>query len=150
MPREKEEVVSSKRFWLTCVVVWVVYQILSYLIHGMWLQGDYAATADLWRPMEEMESKRWIMFVTSAVFSVIFSYIFVKGREGKGWMEGVRFGALIGLFVSLPMAYDTYTVMPIPYDLALKWFLSGMVASIVLGVVAALVYKPEGTAPGMS
>jgi hypothetical protein len=40
-------------------------------------------------------------------------------------------------------AWDAYVVYPIPHTLALKWFVSGMVVWTALGVVMALVYKPE-------
>jgi len=33
-------------------------------------------------------------------------------------------------------------IYPIPYSLALKWFLSGLAVCVVLGIVAAAVYKP--------
>lgn len=32
------------------------------------------------------------------VITAIFCYIFVKGRDGDGWQEGLRYGVLIGLF----------------------------------------------------
>ena len=43
-----------KRNLLAIVAVFVVWSILDYLIHGMLLQSSYEATANLWRPMEEM------------------------------------------------------------------------------------------------
>lgn len=133
----------GKRFWMTFVAVYVVYQVLGYLIHQVWLAPTYAATASLWRPEAEMQSKMWIMFVTSAVWSFVFTFIFARGYEGKGVGEGVRYGLLIGLFTALPMAYDNYVVLPIPYELALKWFLAGTAASIVLGIVASLIYRRD-------
>jgi hypothetical protein len=57
-------------------------------------------------------------------------------------MEGLRFGLIIGLFVSIPMAYGTYMIIPIPYYLALEWFFYGTAQAILLGAVAAAVYKP--------
>ena len=37
-------------------------------------------------------------------------------------------------------AYATY---PIPLDLALKWFVSGLPMSMILGVLASLVYRGD-------
>jgi len=134
---------NKQRFALACIAVYVVYQILGYLIHQVWLAPTYASLAHVWRPEAEMMSKMWIMFVTSAVFSVLFCYIFVRGHQSRGLGEGLRYGLIIGLFYSIPQAYDAYVVYPIPYTLALKWFLSGVVLCMILGVVAALVYKPK-------
>ena len=43
-----------KRNLLAIIAVFVVWSILDFLIHGMLLQSSYEATANLWRPMEEM------------------------------------------------------------------------------------------------
>ncbi len=136
--------INWKKLWITVVVVYVVNQVLHFLIHAMWLGETYASLSDIWRPEAEMMAKQWIMFVTAAVYCFFFVYLFAKGCEGKGLGEGVRYGVIIGLFVGVFSAYDWYVILPIPYSLALKWFLSGMVASIVMGVVAALLYKPTG------
>jgi energy-converting hydrogenase Eha subunit A len=120
--------------------VYLVSQVLEYLIHGVWLQSTYLSLKQIWRP--DMDSKMWIMWVVGFIVSFVFAYIFAKGYEGRGIMEGVRFGAVVGLLTALPSAYTTYAIFPIPYSLALSWFLAGMVEAIVLGIVAALVYKP--------
>jgi hypothetical protein len=75
----------------------------------------------------------------------VFTYIFTKGYQGRGIMEGLRFGLVIGLFVSIPMAYGTYMIIPVPYYLALEWFLYGTAQAILLGAVAAAVYKPSAS-----
>jgi len=131
---------------ISFVATYVVYQILGYLIHQVWLSDTYASLAAVWRPEAEMMSKMWVMYVTSAFFCFFFCYIFVRGYENRGLGEGFRFGAIIGLFYALPQAYDAYVVYPIPYSLALRWFLSGLVVSIILGSVVAIVYKPRAAA----
>ncbi len=55
----------------------------------------------------------------------------------------MRYGAIIGLFYALPQSYDMFVIYPVPYSLALKWFLSGMLVSIVCGIVVALIYQPD-------
>ena len=130
---------NLKRYIAASLAVFVGSQVLEYLIHGVMLQSLYAATKQLWRP--DMDSKMWIMHVVGFITSFLFVYIFAKGYEGKGIMEGFRFGLIIGLFTSLPMGYGTYAVMPIPYELAFKWFLYGTAETIVLGIIAALIYR---------
>lgn len=132
---------NPSRFALGCLAVYAAYQILGFLIHQVWLGPSYAALARVWRPEEELMSKTWIRFLTSAVWAVGFCYLFVRGYQDRGIAEGVRFGAAIGLFYAIPQAYDTYAIFPIPYLLALQWFLSGLLVSILLGIVAAAVYR---------
>ena len=133
---------NVKRFALSCVAVYIVNQILGFLIHEVWLGETYRSLADVWRPEAEMKSMMWVMFLTSAVWSIIFCYVFVKGYEGRGPMEGVRYGLLMGLFFGIPFCYESYVIYPVPLSLAHKWFITTIALTIISGVIAALVYKP--------
>ena len=137
---------NTKKWVIASLVIFVVDQLLSYLIHGVILSGAYEATAHLWRPMEEMNRMMWMMWISGLVWSFLFVYIFAKGYEGKGIMEGVRFGLLIGVFFSLPMSIGTYASMPITTTIALGWFFLGVIEITILGVLAALLYKPAAAA----
>jgi len=137
--------VNVKRYFIAVLCVCVASQVVEYLIHGLILASAYEATSELWRP--DMDSYTWVFSVVGLVWSVLFVYIFIKGYEGRGIMEGVRYGFLIGLFVGFPMAYGSYAMMPMPYSLALQWFLYTVVECVVLGVVAAAVYRPKPSAP---
>lgn len=132
-----------KKLLIPFIAVYVTAQVMGYLIHQVWLSPIYGSLADVWRPEADMMSKTWIMFITAAFYCFFFVYVFARGHEGKGIGEGVRYGIIIGLFFGVVQSYDWYVILPIPYSLALKWFLAGMVQTIVMGVVAALTYKPE-------
>ncbi len=137
---------NTKRLLMSFVATYIVYQILGYLIHEVWLADTYASLAAVWRPEAEMTSKMWVFFVTSAFFCFFFCYIFARGYENKGLGEGLRFGVIITLFYTLPVVYDSYVIYPIPYSLVLQWLFSGLVVSIILGIVVAMVYKPRTAA----
>lgn len=132
-----------KRLGLATAAVFVVDQILDFLIHQILLEDAYLATASLWRADEDMMSKMWIMAAVSLLWSGIFVYLFGKFRRRPGLGEGLNFGLCVGLFVAAPMAYGTYTVMPVPHSLALSWFVYGVLQIVVCGAVAALTYKPS-------
>jgi hypothetical protein len=134
---------NVKRFVYASVLVFLLGQVLGYLIHGVILAPAYLATEKLWRPQAEMMSNMWIMWVTGLITAVLFVFIFVKGYEGKGVQEGLRFGFLIGVLMSLPAAYDTYAMLPIPYSMAVRWFLCGTLAWMFMGALAAIVYRPK-------
>jgi len=138
---------NFKRYIAASLTVYVVSRALGFLIHGVILAPTYQSIKGVWRP--DMTSKLWIEWVDGFLISFLFTYIFTKGYEGKGIMEGVRFGFIVGLLLSIPIAYGTYMIIPIPYYLALQWFLYGTAQSMVFGAVAAAVYKPAGVpAPG--
>jgi len=65
----------------------------------------------LWRP--DMESKIWLMYVFGAFVALLFTFIFVKGREGKGLAEGVRYGLIMWMFVTVPMNVAWWVMLPI-------------------------------------
>jgi hypothetical protein len=133
---------NTKKWVITSVVVFIAAQILEFIIHYLILGGTYQATSHLWRPEAEMNQMMWMMWLTGLIWAFLFVYIFAKGYEGRGIMEGVRFGLLIGLFYSLPMSLGSYVTIPMPFSLALNWFIFGMIEIVVLGVLAALIYKP--------
>ena len=136
----------NKTFWIGFVAVFVVAQIIGFLVHGLWLQGTYEALAAAFRPQTEISSMMWVMFLSSAVYLFLFCLIFTKGYEGKGIGEGIRYGLLIGLFFSIPMAVDQFIVYPITAELAAIWFITGVINFTILGAVFAAIYKPTNAA----
>ena len=133
----------NKKFWLGFVGVFVAMEIMNMLINGMLLMSDYQATQNIWRP--NMMSYMWVYHVLMLCGAFFFTFIFSRGYEGKGIFEGVRYGLYIGIWISMGMAYGTFAMIPIPYSLAIKWFLSGIVQYVVMGIVVAMVYgKKQG------
>jgi len=138
----EEDGMNVKRFALSCVAVYVVYQVLGFLIHQIWLSPTYMALSEVWRPMPEMMSKMWIMWLTSALWTVLFCYIYTRGHEGGGVMEGVRYGLLMGIFLGIPFSYESHVIYPIPMSLAHMWVIATLIVAVACGVVLALVYRP--------
>ncbi len=133
----------NKRFWMAFVACWVVGQVLGYLIHGLWLSDTYKSLADVWRPESEMQSMMWVMMLTAAVLVFAFCYIFTKGYEGKGVMEGVRYGLWIALLCAIPQAFDSFVIYPIPLSLSVKWAVAGVAYFVILGAILASIYKRD-------
>ena len=137
----------NKKLWVGFLAVFFGTVLTNFLIHQLLLGELYrsAAMANMMRP--EAQSMLWVHFVTAAFSSYFFTLIFSKGYMGTGIGEGIRFGLYVGMMMSIPMAYDTYAEMPIPYSLALQWFIYGVIQYIILGVVVAMVFgsKPKGS-----
>lgn len=131
----------TKKFWIGFILVFLVMSIWQFVVNMTVLQADYQATSQLWRPMEEM--KFGLFYVVYLVISFFFTLMFSRGYEGKGIQEGVKYGFYVGMIMATSMAYGTYGSMPIPYSLALKWFLFGLAQYIVLGIIVAAVYGRE-------
>ena len=139
---------NLKRFWIAFVVVLILLFVTDWIVHGEILMSAYESEGvkEAFRPAEEMQSNMWIMWVMYLVWSFFFVFIFVKGYENKGIIEGIKYGIYIGLFYSLVSAYGNYAVYPIPYSLAFQWFVFGLVQAVIFGIAAALIYKPKSAA----
>ncbi|MFH1248115.1 MAG: hypothetical protein V1490_03075 [Candidatus Omnitrophota bacterium] len=131
---------NTKKMVLASIAVFIAFEVMDYIIHGVILFSVYARLAQVWRP--DMMSKMWLMYLSTLVMSIMFVYIFIKGYENKGIAEGVRFGIVAGLFMNFIGMFGQYVMYPIPASLALQWFIYGMIEFIIAGVVAAIVYKP--------
>src|SRR5258708_3221814 len=130
----------GKKLWLGFIAAFFVMMLTNFIIHQVLLGSLYQSPsmAGLMRPLGE--SMLWIHFVTAAVASFFFTLIYSKGNEGKGIGEGARYGFYVGMLMSVPMAYDTYAEMPIPYSLALQWFIYGVIQFVLMGVTVAMVF----------
>lgn len=138
----------KRRFWIGFVAVFITLQVLDGIVNFFILDSMYRTIAHLMRPEGEM--KLWILPVTGLFFSFLFTFIFSKGFEGKGLLEGTRYGLYIGLMVALPMAYGAYAMMPIPYSLALQWFIYGTLEFMIAGIVLALIFRTKEEPPPSS
>ena len=134
---------NNKTFWIGLIVIFVVMQLIGYLVHEVWLDETYRGLVDVFRVEEEMMSMMWMMMSSSIIYLFLFCYIFTKGYEGKGVAEGARYGLLMGLFIAIPMTVDNYVVYPVPGNLALHWFLAGVASYIIAGAIFAAIYKPS-------
>ncbi len=137
-----------KRLWLTALLVYIVLVITELIIHVGILGGYYSRMmadsvyGNVFRSDAEMAKYMWVMYVTGAVYSFFFAFIFAKGYEDRGIAEGIRYGIYIGLFFIYVGAFNEFVIFRMPYGLAWIWIIAGLVQSVILGIVAALVYKP--------
>ncbi len=132
---------NIKRYVLASIAVFIAFQLMDFVIHGPILGSYYMKMTSLWRP--EMMSLMWIMWCTGLVLSFLFVYIFHKGYEGKGILEGIRFGVIIGFLMNFVSAFNQFVIYPLPLDLTLLWFVFGMAEFIVAGIIVSLIYRQK-------
>jgi hypothetical protein len=131
----------AKRAILAVLAAFIVWSILDYLIHGLFLQSTYEATASLWRPMDQM--KMGLMYLVTLVFTTCFVaiYGFLVSRKSIG--SGIKYGVLFGLAIGISMGFGTYSYMPIPLALAWSWFFGSLIEAIVAGAIVGAILKPS-------
>ena len=135
-----------KRFLVASLVTYVVVQAMDFVINEVFMKSANESLKSLWRP--DMMSRIWVMYAFGAVVALLFTYIFVKGREGKGISEGVRYGIIIWLFVGVPMSLSMWVLLPIPFRIIFQGMLFSLLEMLIAGILVAVIYKP--LAPGKS
>ena len=133
-----------KRFFTASLAIFVVGSAWGYVVDNFILRSEYESLRNLWR--SDITSKMWVTYTISLLISLMFTYIFIKGREGRGILEGVRFGIVIWLFAVVPWHHFVWVMFPIPYSLIIKWTLYDLVTVLVAGILVAVIYKPTQVA----
>jgi len=129
-----------KRFFVAGFVTLVAVQAMDFIINEVFMKSANESLKSLWRP--DMMSKVWVMYVLGVILAFLFTYIFIKGREGKGIAEGVRFGLIIWLFTIVPMNLSMWVMLPIPFIIVVRWTLFGLLEMLIAGILVAVIYRP--------
>jgi hypothetical protein len=129
----------AKRTIWTVLAVFIAWSILDFILHGMLLRPTYEATANLWRPMDQMNMP--LMYLVTFVFTTCFVLIYGHLVGQKSLISGIRFGALFGLATGISMGFGSYSFMPIPLTLAWSWFIGSWIEAIVAGAIAGAMIK---------
>jgi hypothetical protein len=130
---------NAKKILLGTLVVFLAWAAMDFVIHGVILQAQYASSPTLFRPRNEM--KMVLMYFTVLVSALMFVYIYGRFFALKCLRTGFTYGLCWGLAYGMGMGYGTYSSMPIPYFLALGWFLGTVVEMIVAGLLVGAMLK---------
>ena len=128
-----------KRMLIAVIAIFVAWSAVDFVIHGVILRPSYAATAPLWRPMSEMKTS--LLYLSVFIAALTFTVIYSRFVSRKGILAGLQYGFLFGLGTGVSMGYGSYSVMPIPYHMALTWFLGTLVEATIGGVILGAVIR---------
>ena len=129
---------NTKRLILAVVAVFLGVWATNFLIHGVWLKSDYAASMTLWRSEQEM-GRHFLpllggQFLASLMFVLIWAHADIKTLS-----RACAFGLCMGL-AKESTTLILYAVQPFPGELAAKWFIAGAILAALMGIVAFLTY----------
>ena len=128
-----------KKTVIATIAVFFTYTILDFIIHNVLLAESYGATAELWRPVEEM--KMGIMSLVTFVAALTLVLVYAKLVQPKSLAAGCTLGLLFGIGAGISMGFGTYSVMPLPVNLAWAWMLGTIVEGVAAGAVVASIVK---------
>src|SRR3954466_13924241 len=87
---------NPKRLLLAFVVVFVGVFAMEYLVHGIWLKGDYEATMNLWRPKDDMRKHFPFLLAGQALVPVMLVLIWAHA-DIRTLARGCAFGLCMEL-----------------------------------------------------
>jgi hypothetical protein len=128
-----------KKTLIATVVVFLAWEVLDFMIHGVILHGAYAATPSLWRPLAEI--KMPLLYLTVFAGALCFCTIYAKWIHPRGLPTALLFGLWFGVAKGVGMGFGMYAVSPIPYGMAFTWFLGTTVEGAVAGLLAAALIR---------
>jgi hypothetical protein len=137
------------RVILAGIAGWVAYFVCGGLISGGLIANEYKPYEGVYRSREAIMSYFPMGIAATLIAIIILAAIYAKGYEGgSGALEGLRFGALIGVFVVFAVVADEYVTLNIGARLALFMAVGRFIGWLVTGLAIGLVYKPTKEATG--
>ena len=134
----------NKKFVVAWVVVFVVWMLGSFIVHGVLLHDDYLKLSSLFRP--EADGKQYFPLMTLAhvILAGALVWVYARGVEAKPWLaQGIRFGVVIALLTVIPTYIIYYVVQPMPGMLVVKQIVFDGILILVLGAVVAFLYRNQ-------
>lgn len=132
---------NVKKLVLTIVVVFIVANLTGFLIHAFLLAPDYMAVKEHYRP--EGSEKMIFICLAYLAFSIGAVFAYAKGVENKPWLgQGLRFGIVLWLILTIPSFFIAYAVQPVPTILMVKQVVFEGIDKIILGLITAALYRP--------
>ena len=134
----------NKKFAIAWLVVFVVWMLGSFIVHGTLLHADYSKLPTLFRPEADAGQYFPFMIFAHVIMAGAFAWVYSRGVEAKPWLgQGIRFGLVIALLTVVPMYTIYYCVQPMPGILAVKQIVFDGVLLLVLGTVTAFLYRND-------
>jgi hypothetical protein len=132
----------DKKFFIAWGAIFVVWMAGSFVVHGVLLHDDYAKLPTLFRPEAEAQQYFPLMILAHIILAGAFAWIYSRGVEAAPWFpQGIRFGLAIALLTVVPTYLIYYVVQPMPGLHVVKQIVFDGILILILGVIAALIYR---------
>lgn len=139
----------NKRFFLAWLAVFIAWFIGSFIVHGVLLHADYAQLSNLFRKEAEAQNFLPLMVLAHVIMSGAFVWIYARGVEPKPWLgQGIRYGVAVILLTTVPLYLIYYVVQPMPGATVAKQIVFDAILLLILGAIAAYMYRDTTVKPG--
>jgi hypothetical protein len=132
----------NKTFWLAWLVVFVVWFLGSFVVHGVLLHDDYMQMKGLFRSEQDAQGFFPLMILAHVFLSGALVWIYSRGVEPRPWLaQGLRFGVAVAFLTVIPTYLIYYVVQPMPGAMVAKQIVFDTILMLILGAVAAFMYR---------
>jgi len=132
---------NIKRYLLSVLAVFIVYEVLSYVINSLLLIDCYMELAHVWR--KDMMHFMWLMYLVDLFFSLFFVSIYTRWSKSFTIGSGILFGLLVGIMMNTTNMINQWIVYPITNHLMVLWVFFGLIQFLICGMVMGKIYKPK-------
>jgi hypothetical protein len=132
----------NKKFFIAWIVIFVAWMAGSFVVHGVLLHDDYAKLPGLFRPETDAQQYFPLMVLAHIIMAGAFAWIYSRGAEAAPWFsQGIRFGLAIAFLTVMPTYMIYYVVQPMPGLHVVKRIVFDGILILILGVIAAFIYR---------
>jgi hypothetical protein len=135
------------RLILSTLVVGVVLFLLGWLLYGILFMDMYKQYfGEFMRP--EYDMKIWAYAVANFSQAFFMYIIYSKGyKGGSPFLEGLKFGILISLFMGIPYMFMTWGGMRVSYQGVVFDAILFMILITIAGVLTGIIHGKKDTVP---
>ncbi len=130
------------RIALSSVAGLVTYFVYGGVVTGIFLKKDYIPFQAVYRPVEQIMKLFPFGILTTFLAIIAIAILYARGiNPNGGWSGGIRFGALVGIFMMFAHVAHNYVNLNIGRKLALEMAAAELVQWTLVGLVIGLLYK---------
>lgn len=138
---------NTKRYLAASLGVAVLIFFYGWLVHGYLLADFWSEQMVEGAMRPQGEEVMWAIIASCLLQGLALAFIFVKGYQAKGIMEGFRFGLLIAWFI-IAIYFLHYALSPMePVALVTGMIADGLMY-VIAGVILAALYKEAPMSAG--
>jgi hypothetical protein len=137
----------NKKMITAWIVIFIVWFIGGFVVHGVLLKSDYMQLTGLFRTDSDQMRYFPLMILAYVILTGAFVWIYARGVEAKPWMaQGVRFGVAIALLTIVPTYIIYFVVQPMPGGVVVKQIIFEGILMVILGLIVAWLYRDNAAA----
>ena len=135
----------NKSYLINTVILFVIWMIGSFIVHGTLLHGDYQSASALYRSDTDSQQYMHLMLLAHVMLAAALVAIYKRGIDsGKPWLgQGINFALLIICLTIIPTYTIYYVVQPMPGILAIKQIIFESILMIGLGVLLGFLHRND-------